>query len=80
MTMSLQCIEPNAAGIDVGSFSHFVAVPSDKDQDRYSAGINKSDLFQCTEYQHVTMCYLRGIKESKRLVLAICGAEHLAFC
>lgn len=33
MTTSLQCIEPNAAGIDVGSFSHFVAVPSGKDQE-----------------------------------------------
>jgi transposase len=32
MTTSLECIEPDAAGIDVGSFSHFVAVPSDRDE------------------------------------------------
>jgi len=32
MTTSLECIEPNAAGIDVGSFSHFVAVPAGRDE------------------------------------------------
>ena len=31
MTTSLHCIKPNAAGIDIGSKSHFVAVPSDRD-------------------------------------------------
>jgi transposase len=31
MKTSLECIEPNAAGIDVGSFSHFVAVPVGRD-------------------------------------------------
>ncbi len=31
MSSSLPCIKPNAAGIDVGSRSHFVAVPADKD-------------------------------------------------
>ena len=32
MTSSLQCIKPNAAGIDIGSRSHFVAVPADRDK------------------------------------------------
>ena len=32
MTTSLECMEPNAAGIDVGSFSHFVAVPTGRDE------------------------------------------------
>lgn len=27
MESTFKCIESNAAGIDVGSFSHFVAVP-----------------------------------------------------
>lgn len=31
MKTSLECIEPNAAGIDVGSFSHFAAVPVGRD-------------------------------------------------
>lgn len=30
-TSSLPCIKPNAAGIDIGSRSHFVAVPTDRD-------------------------------------------------
>ena len=29
---SLECIKPNAAGIDIGSRSHFVAVPQGRDQ------------------------------------------------
>ena len=32
MKTSLECIEENAAGIDVGSFSHFVAVPAGRDE------------------------------------------------
>ena len=32
MNSSLPCVKPNAAGIDVGSRSHFVAVPIDRDQ------------------------------------------------
>jgi transposase len=32
MTSSLQCIKPNAAGIDIGSKSHFVAVPQGRDE------------------------------------------------
>jgi transposase len=32
MNTSLQCINPNAAGIDIGSKSHFVAVPADRDE------------------------------------------------
>lgn len=31
MTSSFSCVKPNAAGIDVGSRSHFVAVPVDRD-------------------------------------------------
>jgi transposase len=31
MASSLPCVQPNAAGIDVGSKSHFVAVPADRD-------------------------------------------------
>jgi transposase len=30
--LSLECIEPNAAGIDVGATETFVAVPADRDQ------------------------------------------------
>lgn len=32
MTSSLKCVNPNAAGIDIGSKSHFVAVAQDRDQ------------------------------------------------
>ncbi len=32
MTSSLQYINPNAASIDIGSRSHFVAVPQDRDK------------------------------------------------
>jgi transposase len=31
MESSFKCIESNAAGIDIGSFSHFVAVPQGRD-------------------------------------------------
>jgi len=31
MSSSLPCVKPNAAGIDVGSKSHFVAVPANRD-------------------------------------------------
>ena len=31
MTTSLECIEPDAAGIDIGGSFHFVAVPKDRD-------------------------------------------------
>lgn len=31
MTSSLPCVRPNAAGIDIGSKSHFVAIPADRD-------------------------------------------------
>lgn len=33
MESTFTCIEPNAAGIDVGSFSHFVAVPQERDKE-----------------------------------------------
>ena len=33
MSTSLECIESNAAGIDIGSFSHFVAVPAGRDSE-----------------------------------------------
>jgi transposase len=33
MESTLECIEPNAAGIDIGSFSHFVAVPQERDSE-----------------------------------------------
>lgn len=32
MKSSLECINPNSAGIDIGSKSHFVAVPNDRDK------------------------------------------------
>ena len=31
-TNGFQIIQPDAAGIDIGSASHFVAVPSDRDE------------------------------------------------
>ena len=33
MESTFKCIESNAAGIDVGSFSHFVAVPQGRDKE-----------------------------------------------
>jgi len=33
MESTFKCIEPNAAGIDIGSFSHFVAVPQGRDKE-----------------------------------------------
>jgi transposase len=33
MELSFACIEPNAAGIDIESFSHFIAVPQGRDRE-----------------------------------------------
>ncbi len=53
---SLPCIKPNAAGIDVGSRSNFVAVPSDRDVD------NVKEFAFFTEDLHKLCAWLKKCK------------------
>lgn len=50
-TSSLACIKPNAAGIDIGSRSHFVAVPSDRDVENVKEfNFFTEDLYKLCEW------------------------------
>jgi len=50
-TSSLPCIKPNAAGIDIGSRSHFVAVPSDRDIENVKEfGFFTEDLYKLCQW------------------------------
>lgn len=51
MTSSLKNIKPNAAGIDVGSRSHFVAVPADRDEQSVREfGFFTEDLYRLADW------------------------------
>ena len=48
-TMSLEVVNPNAAGIDIGSRSHWVAIGQDA-QDVKEFGVYAEDLVQLCEW------------------------------
>jgi transposase len=51
MSSSLPCVKPNAAGIDVGSKSHFVAVPANRDPNPVKEfGFFTEDLEKLTQW------------------------------
>lgn len=51
MTSSLECIKRNAAGIDIGSASHFVAVPKGRDQVSVKEfGFFTEDLYNLSDW------------------------------
>jgi transposase len=56
MESTCTCIEPNAAGIDVGSFSHFVAVPQGRDKE------NVKEFGGFTEDLHSIVYWLKNCR------------------
>ena len=51
MTSSLECIKPDAAGIDIGSRSHFVAVPVGRDEESVKEfGFFTEDLYRLSDW------------------------------
>jgi transposase len=87
----LELIHPNAAGIDIGSASHFVAVPPDRDDESvrefksFTADLNGlADLLEACEIDTVAMestgiywIPLYELLESRGLTVYLVNARHV---
>src|ERR1035438_6203323 len=70
----LEVVHPNAAGIDVGNQSHFVAVPGDRDaQPVREFGCWTSDLVQATGVYWIA---LKDIVEQQGIEVVVANAQH----